>query len=418
VNVVSSRPPDPRVAPAIVAVERALDWYIGVQPEIARSPVSRADAEGLRELLAGRRLREERDLGLLFAFAWKMSQLNETGQPTCNMGDALTALAQVEHPGEAPFTYDPVVDPATFARLGFRETSVGIGKAQGAHKEGWWAHAQRNRSFISEAAGRTAGRALAVVLGAGHAFDLPLVDLAGQFEKLVLVDIDALALEQTVSAVFKDSELRSRLELRVLDLTGINRALLERLEAVVAGPGSAGDVLGKLERLCQGYRLAPLPRLLPEGERADLLVSSCVLTQLALPQRSFAERLYQRRFGPLDGAAQQRWIPMWAELELKIQQDHFTALAGVAEVVALTTDVVSHVTVMDPAGNERRSGETVPALGVPTLEHRIPRLFQVEAHQSWGWPRYKATRRREGSLMSVEGVVLRDRAPDGDEKPL
>jgi hypothetical protein len=98
---------------------------------------------------------------------------------------------------------------------------------------------------------------------------------------------------------------------------------------------------------------------------------------------------------------------MWPELELKVQQDHFTALAGVAEMVAFTTDVLSHVTVLDAAGTERPSGDTVFALGVPRLADRIPQMFEVSAHQTWEWPRYKATARREGSLMTVEGVVLR-----------
>jgi hypothetical protein len=406
-NFVSSRP-DPRVAPAVLAVERALDWYVGEGPEAPAGPVSRADAESLRALLAGRRARGARDFELLAAFAWTVGKLGQQREvPPCNLGDALTALAQVEHPGEAPFAYDTAIDPGAFAKLGFRETSVGIGKNQRENREGWWAHAQRNRSYIDEAAGRTAGRQLAVVLGAGAAFDLPLVDLARKFERLVLVDVDGQALEQTASGVWKDPGLRSRVELRVLDLTGINRALVERLEALVAGAQTASEVVEGVERLCQGYRLAPPPRLLPEGERADLLVSSCVLTQLAWPQRGFAERLHEQRFGPLRGALEQRWARAWPELELKVQQDHFTALAGVAEVVAFTTDVLSHVTVLDAAGTERLSGDTVYALGVPALADRIPQLFQAEAHQRWEWPRYKASARGEGSHMTVEGVVLR-----------
>jgi SAM-dependent methyltransferase len=401
--------PDPRIAPAVEAVQRALDWYIAKVADAEPRPITRADAEGLRELLAGRRGREERDFGLLFAFAWKERKIATLGGvPTCNLGDVLSALAHVDS-GEAPFAYDTAVDPGAFAKLSFRETSLGIGKAQRDHKEGWWAHAQRNRSFINEAASRTTGRELAVVLGAGQAFDLPLVELAQRFEKLVLIDIDGQALEQTVQEVFPDPGVRSRLELRVLDLTGINRALVERLEALVAGPGSAGEVREQVARLCQGYRLVPPPRLLPEDERADLLVSSCVLTQLAWPQRTFAERLYQKRFGSLPDPVEQRWAGPWAQLELRVQQDHFTALAGVAEVVALTTDVVSHVTALDASGAERPTGETVPALGVPKLEERIPQFFRVEAHQSWEWPRYKATALGQGSLMSVEGVVLRAR---------
>jgi hypothetical protein len=199
-----------------------------------------------------------------------------------------------------------------------------------------------------------------------------------------------------------------------MDLTGINRALVDRLEALVAGPGTAGEVLDGMEQLCQSYRLAAPPRLLPAGERADLVVSSCVVSQLAWPQRIFAERLYQKRFGPVRGAVEQRWARFWSELELKVQQDHFTALVGVAEVVAFTSDVVSHVTMLDAAGTERTSGHTIYALGVPSLKERIPVLFQADGQQSWEWARYKATAKGQGSRMSVEGVVLREaQTPSG-----
>jgi hypothetical protein len=409
-----SSPSDPRVTPAVLAVERALAWYIDEVVHAEAPPVTRAEAEALRELLAGRRVRGGADFDRLVAFARTIHRINELGEaPRCNLGDVLTSLAQVAQPGETPFTYDTTIDPAAFAKLEFRETSVGIGKAQRDNREGWWSHAQKNRAYITEAAGRTGGKKLAVVLGAGHSFDLPLVDLARQFEKLVLVDIDAQALEQNVAGVFKDPALRARLELRVLDLTGINRALVDRLEALVAGPGTAGEILDRLEHLCQSYRLAAPPRLLPPGERADLLVSSCVISQVAWPQRIFAERLYQKRFGPVRGAVEQRWARHWSELELRVQQDHFTTLAGCAEIVAFTSDVVSHVTALDAAGTERPSGHTIYALGVPSLKERIPSLFQTDAHQSWEWARYRATSKGQGSRMSVEGAVLRDAQTPG-----
>jgi hypothetical protein len=397
--------PDLRVAAAVLAVERALDWYIGEVPHSQAPPVTQAEAEALRELLARRRVRGPGDFDRLVAFARTIHKINQLGEaPRCNLGDVLTVLALVETPGETPFSYDTTLDPAAFAKLEFRETSVGIGKAQRDNREGWWAHGQKNRAYIMEAAGRTTARNVAVVLGAGHSFDLPLVDLARQFEQLVLVDIDAQALDQTVSGVFKDAGLRAKVTQRVLDLTGVNRALVERLEALVAGPGTAGEIHDRLEHFCQTYRLATQPRLLQE--RADLLVSSCVVSQLAWPQRIFAERLYQQRFGPVRGAVEQRWAKHWSEFELRLQQDHFTALAGSAEVVAFTSDVVSHVTVLDAAGTERLSGHTIFALGVPSLSERIPALFQADAPRSWEWGRYRATARSQGSRMSVEGAVL------------
>src|SRR5438132_114539 len=45
--------PDPRIAPAVLAVDRALDWYIREVPLAEQPPVSRTQAEHLREVLAG-----------------------------------------------------------------------------------------------------------------------------------------------------------------------------------------------------------------------------------------------------------------------------------------------------------------------------------------------------------------------------
>jgi hypothetical protein len=406
--------PDPRLAPAILAVGRALRWYIGEVPHAKTPPVSLSEAERLREVLGGRQPRQPEDFETLVNFARTSYRIGQVGDdPHCNLGDALTALAAVEQPGEQPFAYDTALDAAAFAKLEFREASVGIGKTQRDNREGWWSHAQKNRAFIEEAARSTTAQNLCVVLGAGHAFDLPLLELAKRFERLVLVDIDAQALAETVNGVFKDPGLRARVEQRILDVTGMNGALVARLEALLAESGSAAELHDRLERLCQGYRLATPPRLLPPGERADLMVSSCVLSQVAWPQRIFAERLFVKRFGPLRGAAEQRWARHWSELELRVQQDHFTALAGTAELVAFTSDVVSQVTVVDDAGTERLSSKTIYALGVPALAERIPSLYRSEGAQSWEWARYKATRKGAGSRMTVEGARLKDALTPG-----
>src|SRR5205814_7685973 len=160
------------------------------------------------------------------------------------------------------------------------------------------------------------------------------------------------------------------------------------------------------EALCWTYRLAAPPRLLPPGERADLLVSSCVLSQVAWSQRVYAKRVYERRFSRVPGPLELRWARHFTDLELRLQQDHVTSLAGVAEQVALTCDVISQVTVLDDAGTEQKSGQTILTLGVPSLLERIPKLFQIEGHASWEWDRYKATRTRKGSRMDVKGARL------------
>jgi len=405
ISVLSS--PDPRIAPAVSAVDRALDWYIREVPGVERPPVSLAEAEHLREVLAGSRPRADEYFEILVNFARTMYRFGQldASVPQVNLGDTLTALSLVPHPDESPWTFDTRIDTDALAKLQFRETSVGLGRAQRDNREGWWPHAQKNRAFIEDAVRQTRGRGLAVVLGAGHAFDLPLVELVRAFEKLVLVDIDAEALNATVAGVLKDPGLRARTELRLLDLTGVNGQLVRRIDEAVASAADAGEARDRLEALCWTYRLAP-PRLLPREERADLLVSSCVLSQVSWPQRVYARRVYERRFSSLPGPLERRWARHFTYLELRLQQDHLTSIAGVAEQVALTCDVVSHPTVLDAAGTERQTGQAIPTLGVPALLERVPKLFVVQGHASWEWGFSRATRAGNGARKDVEGARL------------
>src|SRR5690606_30172811 len=104
------------------------------------------------------------------------------------------------------------------------------------------------------------------------------------------------------------------------------------------------------------YWLPERPRLLGTGERADLLISDLVLSQLAWPQRVYALGLYEKRFGKLRGEAERRWIVPWWQFELLVQQDHITSLAGAAERVVLCSDVTSQPTLLDAVGTEREVG--------------------------------------------------------------
>lgn len=407
--------PDPRIVPTVLAVGRALDWYIREVPAAERPPVSLTEAEHLRDVLAGSSSWTDPDFEVLVNFARTMHRFGEVEPttPRINLGDMLTAVALVQQAGEAPWTFDTQIDPDAFAKLQFHETSEGLGKSQRDSREGWWSHAQKNRAFIEEAVHHAQGRARAVVLGAGHAFDLPLVELAKAFEHLVLVDIDGDALDSTVSGVLKDPSLRARTELRVLDLTGINGQFVRRVDEAVASASDAAEARARLEALCWTYRLKP-PRLLPPDERADVLVSSCVLSQVSWPQRVYARRVYERRFGALPTALELRWARHFTYLELRLQQDHLTSLAGVAEQVALTCDVLSSSTVLDAGGIERRDGRPIPTLGVPSLLERIPRLFDAHDHKSWEWGFSKAARTRKGLRKDVEGVRLTTPQPSAD----
>ncbi len=195
-----------RIAPAEGAVRAALDWYLDVVPRIKKPAVSHPQAEHLRAVLTGDEPLADQDFESLVNFARSMYSVGQVDPhtPRVNLGDVLTAIALVPEQGATPWTFDTNVDADAFAKLQFRETSAGLGETRRKNRDGWQTHALKNRAFIEEVVDKTQRRNVAVVLGAGHAFDLPLVKLAGAFEKLVLVDIDGEALNATVRGTLKD----------------------------------------------------------------------------------------------------------------------------------------------------------------------------------------------------------------------
>ncbi len=409
---------DPRAAVSLQAVERALDWYAGEVLLAEKPPISATDAAQLRAVMRREQSLEPGQIETLVRFAHTMFLVAGKAPevPSCVLGDALSALSALGTNASErfPWRWDPALDADAFAKLGFSQTSAGIARAQQANREGWWAHAKRNRAFIEQAVGRCRERELAVVLGAGQAFDLPLSELARDFARLLLIDIDGAALDATVSSTFKDPGLRARVETRVLDLSGINGQLVRAVEQVLAGSGGVDEITAELSHLCRSYWLPEPPRLLGAGERADLLISDLVLSQIAWPQRVYALRLYEPRFGELQGEAERRWVVPWWEFELRVQQDHVTSLAGAAEHIVLCSDVISRPTLRDAAGVERETGQKTFALGVASLLERIPMSFQVEEHAAWQWRRYRASKRgAPGSRMDVEGLLLSERHAPG-----
>src|SRR5262245_23834133 len=115
-----------------------------------------------------------------------------------------------------PWVFDPRVDAAAFKALGYAEASAGIAERQREFRDGWFAHAKRSKSLILDAALRVDKPRLAVVLGAGKAYDLPLAELAQRFERVVAIDIDATALAATVHAAVREPQLQKKIELRAL----------------------------------------------------------------------------------------------------------------------------------------------------------------------------------------------------------
>ena len=298
-----------------------------------------------------------------------------------------------------PWSFEPAVDAQAFGKLGYALNSAGIAQRQREYREGWWAHAERSKAFIMNAAQRARGRRLAVVLGAGKAYDLPLAELAKGFERVVLVDIDAEALAAASAGAVSEPVRRKKIELCAMDLTGVSARLVQEIETT-----------DSYEQLCASYRLASPPRLVPGGQRADLLVSALVLTQLALPIKLYARDSHEKKFGPVPRGPEPAWVKSFDELDLRMQQDHIDALTSQADLAVLTSEVIHHVTAHVPGGGDRLTGESWSLIGADQLDKRIPASMEIAASSWWSWPRIRASKAATGARMDVGAVAVRARS--------
>jgi hypothetical protein len=398
---------DPRAVDSRLAVSEAIAWYAARLGQEPRAPIDTPRFDALRAVLEGSISWRDELFEPFINFGRFMHRAGETlgDAPRCNVADVLTALGGI--PPAAAWSHDYGVDPIAFEKFGFRTTSARTASVEAQHRAGWAEHGQQSRTFINGAASLSARRELAIVLGVGHGFDLPLVELARSFERVLLVDIDAVSLDATAAALEKEAGLSARIETRVADLTGINGRMVRGIDELAAQPSDAETLQARLEALARSYRPGASGASF-WGERADLVVSACVASQLSWPQRSYGLRVLERVLGPMSPAAEQRWSHAWFEFELRLQQQHIADLADMGALVLLISDMVSHVTSLDATGDEQLSGRRVFTMGVNSLSERVPRSLEVAQSARWLWPRYRPSGRVPGSIMEVHALALRE----------
>ncbi len=135
--------------------------------------------------------------------------------------------------------------------------------------EYWDDHLQRTRKFISDAISQT-GHNKVVVLGSGWLLDVPLEELSGQFEKVILVDI-----WHPAQVRHKMTKLPN-VELKYMDLSG--NTVMKAWEVASRNKKTETDLPG-IEAIF------PDPVQLPGGD--SFYISANVLTQLDAQVRDF-----------------------------------------------------------------------------------------------------------------------------------
>ena len=345
----------------------------------------------------------------LRAFAHALARLDLPDLPArLSFGDVLQALEELRGPSVPAWPLDETVTESTFDELGYAPTSAGITRVREANTAAWREHAANNKRLLLAGAERAMGPR-AVVIGAGKLYDIPLRKLAERFEQLLLVDIDAAAMAESLEQVGLEASLRARISLVQADVTGINDVFLEKVRAALEGRDE-GEVYAALLRVLHEYRVDEPPRLVPESaaRALDFACSSMVLSQLATPLTQYAVEKFALRF---PGSERSRSLPFQVALGQfthRVQQAHVRSLLTAAPCVALTSDTSDLQTALDARGNLLCAPERLPLIGAASLDALVPRqAARVVLAAEWQWQHVVPTRSKpRGRTVQVAGVVI------------
>ena len=152
-------------------------------------------------------------------------------------------------------------------------------------------HHYASRGMILEAAKRvTPGQT--IILGAGRCQEIPLVELAERFERVILNDHDESLLVEGLKASGLVGDLESRIQPFVADLTGVTGDFLRRVSEYLPSSSDPESAAGELAAIAEAAR----PKVIDTGQTYDLVIASCVLCQLHVDACNRASELFEARF--------------------------------------------------------------------------------------------------------------------------
>ena len=374
-----------------------------------RGQLTEEQVHALQRIFAGKEPWSFEHYQPLRAFAHAIVRLSVPDLPALvNFGDALQALDELRAATtEAWPTHETVAD-STFSELGYASTSAGITRLRDANTAAWREHGVNNKAVLLRGAEHAAG-SRAVVVGAGKLYDIPLRKLAERFEQLLLVDVDAAALTESVKQAGLEPKLQARLSLIQTDVTGINDVFVDRARAALALSDEV-EVYAALLRLLHDYRVDAPPRLFPESVAEgplDFACSSMVLSQLATPLTQHVEQRFAQRFPASQRTQAYEFQLALGQFTHRVQAAHVRALLAAAPCIALTSDIADQKTALDAQGAVVAASDWLALIGAPSLHALVPRQQgRPVLGTDWQWRDAVPTRSKpRGHSLLVAGLV-------------
>jgi hypothetical protein len=397
------------MAPSSLPPLRQVLAWATEQGMSVRGQLSEEQLVALERVFAGQEPWSFEHYPPLRVFADALRRLNVPDLPAVlSFADVLQALEELRAGSLVAWPTHEGITESSFTELGYASTSSGITRVRDANAAAWREHAVNNKQLLLQGAERAQGPR-AVVVGAGKLYDIPLRKLAERFEQLLLVDVDAAALAQSVEQAGLEPKLRARLSLLQADATGINDVFLEKARAALALTHEA-EVYAALLQLLHDYRVDEPPRLFPRDAAPgplDFACSSMVLSQLATPLTHYVEQQFAERFPSSERTQAYEFQVALGQFAHRVQHDHVRSLLAAARCVALTSDISDQYTKLDAYGTVVHAAVRLPLIGAATLDTLLPRQqARTLLTADWQWQHVVPTRSKpHGRILQVAGVV-------------
>jgi len=261
------------------------------------------------------------------------------------------------------------------------------------------------RMILSAAAEVPNGRA--IVLGAGKCAEIPLIELALRFKTLMLNDIRPDLVRQAIDCCVLSPELRERIEIDDEDLTGLTEPVAAELARELALPTSPENAIG---RMAQVLSRTPSNKSL-EVVSYDLVVASCLLTQLHTAAAGHGQRLFAGRFP--DQEKELTESDVWKDAVYALARrmeadfmDRLTRLVAPGGRIFLS-ETVQVCFVQGTEQGDWSTAGTFRMTRTRDLADYLDARFRIEARGGWTWVISPPTKPGEtGRAFDVQGLVL------------
>jgi len=245
-------------------------------------------------------------------------------------------------------------------------------------------HFENSNLAILKAAEGLSGTAL--LLGVGGAHDLPLKELARQFDTIVLVDIDTSLTEAVVARLPKD--IRDKFRIHAIDLTGIISRLDRVLDVVVASGSPHKEFCDRAVEALQRIRKDPLP--LTEHS-ASFVVSSLLSSQLSHKIHEYLDKRSQDSYGNgfmrSSNDEMVQFADTFAAIEESHMQDLHNLVAREGRVYFADHFSMQDLKFLHCEGKPRMTfaGEDVDFYSVIKLQVFAQKYFNRLRVEKWDW---------------------------------